>query len=290
MSSRPDPHDPGRASRNVVLLFLVSLAAAVGFAVAYTLALDTQLLGLTLGAALLALGAGMAVWSKRLMPQGPFTEDRPDIQPTPEEKREAAEAFRGGERGIGRRKLLGPLFATAASALGIAVLFPFRSLGPRPEDALRTTGWGRGVRVVTEEGRPVRATELDVDSVLTVFPEGRAPAADDQVVLVRVDASTLRRLPGREDWAPEGHLAYSKVCTHAGCPVGLYQSRGQLLLCPCHQAAFDVLEGARPIFGPATRALPQLPLAVDGEGFLIAQGDFSEPIGPGYWDLDRDPR
>ncbi len=285
--SRPDPHEPGRATRNVAFLFLLSLAATVGFAVTYSIAAGTQVLGVTLGAALVTLGFGMAVWSKRLMPQGPFVEERPDIEPTAEEEDAAAEAFRGGERGIGRRKILGPLFAAAAGALGIAVLFPFRSLGPRPGNALRTTGWAPGVRVVNEDGRPIRATELEVDSVLTVFPEGRSPSADDQVIVVRVDSASLRPRPGREDWAPGGHLAYSKVCTHAGCPVGLYQAQGHLLLCPCHQASFDVLDAARPIFGPATRPLPQLPLAVDGEGFLIAQNDFAEPIGPGFWELGR---
>jgi ubiquinol-cytochrome c reductase iron-sulfur subunit len=279
-------NDPDRASRRISLAFLSSLAAAIGFAAAYSLVAGTQTLGLALGLALVALGLGMAVWSKRLMPQGPFVEERPGVEPTPEEEREAAEAFRQGERGIGRRRLLGPLFAAAAGTLGVVVLFPFRSLGPRPGTALRTTGWRPGVRVVNERGRPVRATELAVDSVLTVFPEGRSPAADDQVIIVRVDAAALRPLPGRESWAPGGHLAYSKVCTHAGCPVGLYQARGHILLCPCHQASFDVLDGARPIFGPATRPLPQLPLSVDGEGFLIAQSDFTEPIGPGFWELD----
>jgi ubiquinol-cytochrome c reductase iron-sulfur subunit len=276
-----------RATRTIVLLFLISLAATIGFAIAYSMAAGTQMLGFTLGFALLTLGLGMGMWSKRLMPQGPFVEDRPDIGPTPEEERETAQAFWGGERGIGRRRLLGPLFATAASALGIAVLFPFRSLGPRPGIALRTTGWGPGIRVVNEEGRPIRATELAVDSVLTVFPQGRTPTAEDQVILVRVDAASLRPLPGREDWSPGGHLAYSKVCTHAGCPVGLYQAQDHELLCPCHQASFDVLRGARPLFGPATRPLPQLPLAVDGEGFLVARSDFTEPIGPGFWELGR---
>jgi ubiquinol-cytochrome c reductase iron-sulfur subunit len=102
-------------------------------------------------------------------------------------------------------------------------------------------------------------------------------------VLVRVEASRLRPRPGRETWAPEGNVAYSKICTHVGCPVGLYQAPTHELVCPCHQSTFDVLDGARPKFGPATRSLPQLPLAVDQEGFLVAQGDFDEPVGPGYW-------
>ena len=81
-------------------------------------------------------------------------------------------------------------------------------------------------------------------------------------------------------------IAYSKICTHVGCPVGLYQADTHELLCPCHQSTFDVLDGARPRFGPATRSLPQLPLAVDGDGFLTAQSDFTEPVGPGFWNRD----
>jgi ubiquinol-cytochrome c reductase iron-sulfur subunit len=102
-------------------------------------------------------------------------------------------------------------------------------------------------------------------------------------VLVRVDPARLRTRKGRESWAPQGNLAFSKICTHVGCPVGLYQESTHELLCPCHQSTFDVLDGARPVFGPATRSLPQLPLAVDPEGYLVAQHDFDEPVGPGFW-------
>ena len=94
-------------------------------------------------------------------------------------------------------------------------------------------------------------------------------------------------LPGRDDWTVADLIAYSKICTHAGCPVGLYQAQSGLLLCPCHQSTFEVADGAKPIFGPATRSLPQLPLGTDADGYLIATGDFSAPIGPGFWDQLR---
>jgi ubiquinol-cytochrome c reductase iron-sulfur subunit len=118
---------------------------------------------------------------------------------------------------------------------------------------------------------------------LTVFPEGHTGSADSQTVLIRVDTSTLQPLPGRESWSPDGYLAYSKICTHAGCPVGLYEQSSNSLFCPCHQSVFDVLEGAKPIAGPATRPLPQLPLEIGADGFLRAQGDYIEPVGPGFW-------
>jgi ubiquinol-cytochrome c reductase iron-sulfur subunit len=171
----------------------------------------------------------------------------------------------------------------SAAALGVAFLFPIRSLGPNPGHSLERTPWRRGRRAVTEDGSPVRAADVPRGGLVTVFPEGHPGSADGQVVLVRVDPDRIRRLPGRESWTPRGLLAYSRVCTHAGCPVGLYEAQRAQLLCPCHQSAFDVLDGARPVFGPAARALPQLPIAIDDDGFVVAQSDFHEPIGPTYW-------
>jgi ubiquinol-cytochrome c reductase iron-sulfur subunit len=98
-----------------------------------------------------------------------------------------------------------------------------------------------------------------------------------------VEPGLLQPVKGRETWSPQGFVAYSKICTHAGCPVGLYQAQLHELLCPCHQSNFDVLSGARPLFGPAAVALPQLPLRITPDGFLAATGDFSEPVGPYFW-------
>ena len=116
-----------------------------------------------------------------------------------------------------------------------------------------------------------------------MFPAGHPDSADGQVVLLRVRPDRLSLPPGRADWAPDGLIAYSKVCTHAGCPVGLFEPQSAQLLCPCHQSAFDVLDGAQPVFGPAARALPQLPIAIDDEGYVVAQSDFHEPVGPSFW-------
>ena len=144
------------------------------------------------------------------------------------------------------------------------------------------TPWRDGLKLVTQDGRPVRVDEVPVGGLVTVFPEGHPDSADGQAVLVRVDPELLNPQRGREDWSPEGFLAYSKICTHAGCPVGLYQAQSYELFCPCHQSSFDVLEQARPTFGPAAAPLPQLPLRIEG-AFLEARGDFSEPVGPTFW-------
>jgi ubiquinol-cytochrome c reductase iron-sulfur subunit len=171
----------------------------------------------------------------------------------------------------------------ALGALGAAAVFPIRSLGPKPGRSLFQTAWRRGSRLVTSDGTPVAAGDLPIGGVLTVFPEAHIAAADSQTVLLRVDPVTFRPLPGRETWSPQGYLAYSKICTHAGCPVGLYEQSTNRLFCPCHQSVFDVLEGAKPVAGPATRPLPQLPLEVGPDGVLRAQDDFGQPVGPGYW-------
>jgi ubiquinol-cytochrome c reductase iron-sulfur subunit len=251
--------------------------------VAFQLDAGTQWLAFSLATALGALGAGLAWWSKRLMPHDAVEEPRPTLVPPAEQERQTAETFETGRRAIQRRGLLGALLAAAVGALGLGSVWPVRSLGPPPASGPSTTGWRDGIRVVDERGRRVTVESLAFGSVLTVFPEGHEPAANDQVVLLRIPPEDLALPPGREDWTPEGYVAFSKVCTHAGCPVGLYQNVGQLLLCPCHQATFDVVQGARPVFGPAARELPQLPLRLADDHTLLAGGDFSGPVGPDHW-------
>ncbi|MBW3603468.1 MAG: Rieske (2Fe-2S) protein [Actinobacteria bacterium] len=269
----------------VALAFLVSMAASVGFIGAYQLDAGTQWLALSLSIALGSLGAGLAWWSRRLMPQESSEEARPTLAPPPEEERETAETFEAGRRGIRRRGLLGGLLAAAVGALGLGTVWPARSLGPPPSSGFRQTGWREGVHLIDETGRRIGIDTLDFGGVVTVFPEGRDPAADDQVVLMRIPLEDLDLPEGRANWTPDGYVAFSKVCTHAGCPVGLYQDVGYLLLCPCHQATFDVVQGAVPVFGPAPRELPQLPLRADRDGLLLAAGDFSGPVGPDRWRL-----
>lgn len=136
---------------------------------------------------------------------------------------------------------------------------------------------------MTRDGDPLRPADVAVGSMVTVFPEGDRSPGDAQTVLLRLEEGANRPREDRDGWTPDGCIAYSKVCTHAGCPVGLYDVTRQQLICPCHQSTFEVTDGARPSFGPATRSLPQLPLDVDGDGYLIARGDYSDPIGPAWW-------
>jgi ubiquinol-cytochrome c reductase iron-sulfur subunit len=172
--------------------------------------------------------------------------------------------------------------------MGIVLVFPLlRSLGPKPGTTFDRTNWKAGIRLVDINGRPIHRADLEFGGYMTVFPEGYSSLEDqavDQTMLIRPRSRPFVTKPGRETWTPDEYVAYSKVCTHAGCPVGLYQEQLYQLLCPCHQSLFDVLQGAIPVFGPAPRPLPQLPLRIDAEGFIVAQSGYHEPIGPGFWE------
>jgi len=275
--------ESGRYVGAIAWAFAVSATTSVGLTVLYALGGQPQIEGALIGVTLGSLALGFVWWGKHLLPSGPFVEEREPMASPIVERQTFEEDFAGAAAAIPRRRFLGRMLLVALGALAAAAVFPIRSLGPKPGRSLFQTAWRQGSRLVTPEGAPVAATNLPVGGVLTVFPEGHTGSADSQTVLIRVDPSTLQPLPGRESWSPDGYLAYSKICTHAGCPVGLYEQSSNSLFCPCHQSVFDVLEGAKPIGGPATRPLPQLPLEVGADGFLRAQGDYTEPVGPGFW-------
>jgi ubiquinol-cytochrome c reductase iron-sulfur subunit len=275
-----------RGERLTSISFGVSIAAALGLAVVYWRGGQPQLEGALLGLALGGLGVGLIVWARYFMPREPDVEERHPIESTEEEIDAFREEFERGEHILTRRHLLVRMGTAAVAALGVALIFPIRSLGPRPGKGFKSTPFKKGVRLVRSDGSLIRAVDISVDGVITAFPEGHTEAADASTLLIRPNEPVKPR-PGREDWTPDNLVAYSKLCTHVGCPVGLYQAGVHLLLCPCHQSTFDVLDGARPIFGPAARSLPQLPIEVDDEGNVVATGDFSAPTGPGFWDRGR---
>jgi ubiquinol-cytochrome c reductase iron-sulfur subunit len=280
--SEPVGPSPSSIERISFLCFLVAAGCAIGLAFVYGFGGQPQAEGILLGISLLAFGTGLVLWAHALMPKGPFVEQRHSLATT-DEQRELFEQALEREGSLTRRRLLIGGMTGALVALGVAFLFPIRSLGPNPGNSLLRTPWRKGKRAVTSDGRPVRAQDVPLDGLVTIFPDGHTDSADGQVVLMRVDPDRLDLPKGRGTWTPEGLIAYSKVCTHAGCPVGLYEAQRAQLLCPCHQSAFDVLTGANPVFGPAARALPQLPLAIDDAGYIVSQSDFHEPVGPTFW-------
>jgi ubiquinol-cytochrome c reductase iron-sulfur subunit len=273
-----------RSERRAAMAFLLAAVAGVALGFVYADGGHPSLEGVLLAVTLGGIGVGLVIWANKLLPQGPVEEQREDLSTT-EEEREAFEEDLRGAGLIKRRKMLTRMLGLAVLALGGAAVFPIRSLGPSPGKSLKRTAWKAGTKLVDEDGEEVKADALEVGGFLTVFPEGHTKDADAQAVLVKVEENQLEPTHEREDWSPEGLIVYSKVCTHAGCPVGLYQADTHQLICPCHQSAFNVLEEAKPAFGPATRRLPQLPIEVGEQGELIAKGDFSDVIGPAFWNV-----
>ncbi len=270
----------------VAACFGAAFAGAAGFAVSYWMDLGIRYEGVAAVVALGAFALGLGIWANTTLERAEVTQEREPLGSTDEDRADVVAGFERGERRIERRRLLAGLAGTSLVAGGLAALFPFRSLGPRPGSRLSRTAWRRGSRVVDSDGRPVRPARLDVGTALTVYPAGvtdPAQRAAAQSVLINLGAEASAAASRHPDWVVADCIAFSRVCTHAGCPVGVYQPDTQRLMCPCHQSMFDVMDDAKPVFGPASRPLPQLPLALERDGTLSARGDFEQPVGPGFW-------
>jgi ubiquinol-cytochrome c reductase iron-sulfur subunit len=288
----PGQPEPRAELAVVALLFLCALFSA-GFVVIY--ALDglpgrTQFEGLALGGALIFLSAALMVTSRKLVVTEQIEEPYPE--PHPEDQEILAQVLDEGGSRLTRKKLLGGAAVAAGGALGAAMVVPAAGLGPAlSSHVLLEAPWRRGRRVVSEDNVPVKASDIEQGTFYTGFAEG---ASHDElgspIVIVRLDPSALALPPGRESWAPDGIVAYSKICTHAGCAINLYRKptfpeleAKPALVCPCHYSTFDPARGGTVLFGPAGRDLPQLPLMIDRKGVLRAAGNFSGPPGPSWW-------
>jgi ubiquinol-cytochrome c reductase iron-sulfur subunit len=182
---------------------------------------------------------------------------------------------------VTRRGVFGQIWGIGLGAFALLAVVPFFALARH--SATPGTAWKAGLRLVNPDGKPMRADDLAIGGVETVFPEGAVNAPEAATLLIRLPQDTADVDPARHNWVQQGNIAYSKICTHAGCPVAIYREKSLELYCPCHQSVFDVLGSGKPVSGPATRALPQLALDVDAHGYLIARGDFTEPVGPDSW-------
>jgi ubiquinol-cytochrome c reductase iron-sulfur subunit len=287
--------DP-RAELAVAALLVVAGLAAAAFAVLIVAHPQTQLLGATLGGALACLGAAAILAAKRVVVREVAVENRrrEDTARPEDDEALAADLRRGGD-GITRRRALGAAAGVAGAGLAGALVVPVTALGPGLGDAPNQTPWRRGRRLVTTDGERLRADAIEIGSFASALPEGADKRElGSPVVVVRVDPRTLKLPRARRGWAPLGILAFSQICTHAGCAVTLFRypvdeqlSAGPALVCPCHYSTFDVRQAARPVFGPAARALAQLPLAVAPDGTLVAAGPLSGSVGPAWWSVKR---
>lgn len=317
-----DPKAARRVERQVVSMFLLSMLFVVLFVAAYVgidirsvvyipvfgdVGAQQVALGFTFGMAILLIGAGAIQWSKKLMPDVEVVQERHDMVSPNRDTAVAEGAYERGkeESGFGRFKMI------RRTLIGAMVLFPIplvvmlRDLwqtkpGENPVEMLSVTAWHEGLRIVPDVGNEtgegsngIRPEDIPVGGLVSALPidimeiqheEGNLNARGKAaIILVRMDPSEIRSQQG-DGWDYQGILAYSKICTHVGCPIALYEHRTHHLLCPCHQSTFDLADSGDVVFGPAARRMPQLPIGVDEEGFLVARSDFQEPVGPSFWE------
>ncbi|MGA5272662.1 Rieske 2Fe-2S domain-containing protein [Streptomyces cellulosae] len=313
------PHEPRvqdideraakRSERVVALLFTVSMLATVGFIASYvTIPVDKSVfiwpighisalnfaLGMTLGLALFCIGAGAVHWARTLMSDHELADERHPIEAAPETRAKVMDDFRQGakESALGRRKLIRNTMFGALALFPLSGVVLLRDLGPLPGTKLRHTLWSKGKLLVNmNTNEPLRPSDLVVGSLTFAKPEGleehdhefQTEIAKAALMLVRIQPDDIKDKRSLE-WSHEGILAYSKICTHVGCPISLYEQQTHHALCPCHQSTFDLSDGAKVIFGPAGHPLPQLRIGVNDEGYLEALGDFDEPVGPAFWE------
>ncbi|MGH3589191.1 MAG: cytochrome bc1 complex Rieske iron-sulfur subunit [Pseudonocardia sp.] len=303
-----DPKAAKRSERIIVLLFAISCLGTIASLVAYFavrpdgttpgVRTSTVLLGVAIAVSLFGIGFAAVHWAKTLMSSKEYVEERHPSSSSEEDREVVEQQFQDGlaDSGIARRPVLKGAVVSALALFPLTIAVPLVSSvgGNWDVGSFRHTIWKNGRRLAYDpSGRPIKASDLTVGSVAHVIPDVSAEERESHewitekakaiVLLVRLDPRDLKRNQ-REGASYDGIVAYSKVCTHVGCPVALYEQQTHHLLCPCHQSTFDVADGAKVVFGPAKRPLPQLPITVDDEGYLVAEDDFNEPIGPSYWE------
>ena len=315
-----DPKAAKRAERQVVSMFLLSAVMVILFVAAYVgidkhtnvyipvfgeVGAQTIALGLTFGLAILLIGAGAIQWAKKLMPDVEVVQERHE-QVSPEDVTAEAAAIYGRgkeESGFARYKMIRRTLIGAMALFPIPLVVMLRDLWSTPTSEelspaqiLSTTIWKKGERIVTDATYlPVRPEDLPVGGLVSAVPasleevqhlEGNLNARGKAaIILVRMEPDEIVSQQG-DGWDYQGILAYSKICTHVGCPIALYEQRTHHLLCPCHQSTFDLANSGNVVFGPAARNMPQLPIGVDDEGYLVAMSDFQQPVGPSFWERD----
>ncbi len=305
-----DTRHARNAERLVAALFILAFLAGCGFIAAYiglevgpvdAVLRSNLALGTSLTVVLLALGAGSMIWVRHLTPNIEIAEERHDLRSERADRAAFQKTFAEGAAisQVTRRPMVRRTMLLATAPLALAPLVLLRDLGPLPGTSLRHTVWRKGLRAVTLGGnRPLRPADMDSPgTMITMIPEG---FQDDDDALAKAGVILIKFAPGElhvptnydggtlvstMNWTIDKSIvAYSKICTHVGCPVALYEQTTHHILCPCHQSTFDAANGANVIFGPAARALPQLPLALNAAGYIVAASDFTQPVGPSFWE------
>jgi ubiquinol-cytochrome c reductase iron-sulfur subunit len=262
--------------RIAVVALAIAIVGSIGFIASYAIGGSRLYEGVALACATAGFAAAALAWAFGILPHEEMVDLRDDYPSSPAELRAESSEVARSEADLSRGRALFGLLGAAIAVFAAALIVPFRSLGPAIDATLFHTKWRKGVRLVREDGTPIRADAFDVDAVVTVFPQTAVGDALSQTVLIR--------LPDDVSGTAQGYIAYSKVCTHAGCPVALYRRTARELMCPCHQSVFNVVGNGAVVSGPADHALPRLPIAVGSDGYLIATGDYPVAVGPGFWE------
>ena len=303
------PEHAKKAEKLVAAFFLLAFIAGCGFIAAYVglgvHSVDKVLrsnlaLGLSLSVALLGLGAGALIWVRQLMPDVEMVEERHEMRSSDADRAAFEEYFEEGTSAsqFVRRPIVRRTLMLATLPLAVIPIVVLRDLGPLPGTSLRTTVWSPGRRLlVYGTNQPLTPAQISAPgSMITIVPDGYQDDLDAlakaTVILIKFRPGELNiptrtngnTVIGTMNWTVDNIVAYSKICTHVGCPVALYEQNTHHILCPCHQSTFDASTGATVIFGPAPRPLPQLPMTVDAEGYLVAKSDFTQPVGPSFWE------
>ena len=304
-----DPAAAKKAERQVAILFALSAIGTIVLIGSYIFVkpnkfvflpimgdtnVQQALLGVGLAMSTFFIGMAAVHWGKTLMDDREVVAERHEFR-SPESDRAdfvATVKEQGAMAGLGRRTLIKRSMGVALGLVGLSPLVLLRDIGPLPKKQLETTSWKAGTRLVTDPGdRPIKPADLEVGAVAQVLPE-LIPGTErtlenvgkDAVLLIRLRPEDFNLNAERLSWTHDGIIAFSKICSHMGCAVALYEQQTKHLLCPCHQSTFDVTRAAKVIFGPAARPLPQLALSLDADGYLVAKQPFTDPVGPSFWE------
>lgn len=310
LPAEPDnPVAAKRAERIVALCFLIATLAGLGFIAAYLIfpvhtvtrvQHSNFALGLTMSLAFLAMAVGAVIWVRSLMPNVELTEARKPLRSSEEDRAAFKETFEEGAEAsqFVKRPILRRTLIAATVPVVVAPIVLLRDLGPLPRKTLDHTVWRKGMRLLNYGANtPIRPADFSSPGgMITVVPEGFEDdfnaLAKATCIIIKLGPNEIEftsgsaAVPGKvvQNWTVDNIVAYSKICTHVGCPTALYEQTTHHILCPCHQSTFDATRGAQVIFGPATRPLPQLPMTVDADGYLVSRHDFTEPVGPSFWE------
>ena len=260
---------------------------------------------MSFGLGILLIGLGAIHWARKLMPGNEVVAMRHELRSRPEERQAAVEAFDRGlaDSGFAQRPIIRRSLIGAMLVLPLPLVIILRDLytappgAPSPAEQLENTIWEPDIRILTDVSlNPLKPEDVPVGGLVAAVPANLGEVEEEEgnlnarakaaIILVRMapDEIVSQQAPSGETWDYEGILAFSKICTHVGCPIALYEQRTHHLLCPCHQSTFDLADSGNVVFGPAARQMPQLPITVDDEGYLVAVSDFQQPVGPSFWE------